>query len=175
MENENKENWLKKNWKVCVIALVAVVAIAAVVVFIIMNQKPSPEKVMESYINAMASGNVDDMMKITDLKGAYAWEQCGKDPAKFEEEYKKVAGLDTSSYEEQIKSTLESGIQMLQSFGGLKMTVNSMGTPEKLADNLYAVKANVKMKITVLGMDQEQDQDMSIAIYNGKFIGEYSK
>lgn len=178
MENENtevKENWFKKNGKVCIIALVAILAIVAVVVVLLMNQKDSPEKVMESYINAMASGDVDAMMKITDLKGYYAWEQCDKDASKFAEEYKKATNEDTSSYEEDIKSTLESGMQMLQAFGGLEMTINSIETPEKLADDLYKVKANIKMKITVLGMDQEQDQDMAIVTYNGKYVGEYSE
>lgn len=176
MENEEKkENWFKKNWKVCAIAAVVVIAIAAVVVVLLMNQKPSPEKVMEAYVNAMAEGNVDEMMKVTDLKGAYAWEKCDQDPSKFAEEYKNAANIDMSSFEGELKSSLESSLGMIKSFGGVEITINNIEQPEKLADNLYGVKANVKMKMTIFGMEQEQDQDMSIATYNGKFIGEYSK
>lgn len=176
MENEEKkENWFKKNWKVCAIAAVVVVAIAAIVVVILMNQKDSPEKVMESYVKAMGDANVDEMVKITDLKGAYAWEKCGKDPSKFAEEYKNAASVDMGAYEGEFKNSLESGLAMLKSFGGIQITINKIEQPEKLADNLFAVKANVKMKMSFLGKEQEQDQDMSIAVYNGKFIGEYSK
>lgn len=175
MENETKQNWLKANAKVCIIGVVAVLAIVAVVVVLMMNQKDSPEKVIESYISAMQNGDVDAMMEIMDLKGAVAWESCGKDPEKFMEEYNKISDDDVKAYESEFRSTMESSMQMLQNFGGLELSINKIETPEKLANDLYAVTANVKMKVTVLGMEQNQEEDMSIAVYNGKYIGEYSK
>ena len=47
-----------------------------------------------------------------------------------------------------------------------------MEKPEQLANNIYKVKANVKVKVAIFGINQEQNIDVSIAVYNGKFIGE---
>lgn len=61
---------------------------------------------------------------------------------------------------------------LLKSFGGVEMSINNIEKPEELAKNLYKVNANVKMKVSVFGVNQEQDQDMSLIVYNGRFVGE---
>ena len=105
-------------------------------------------------------------------KGACAWEKCSKDASKFEEEYKKISDDDAKSYESTIKSSLEKGMNLLKSFGGVELTVNKAEKPEEMAKNLYKIKANVKMKVSVFGVEQEQDQDISLVVYNGRYIGE---
>ena len=132
----------------------------------------TPEKVMETYVQAMQEGNVDKVMEMTDLKGAYAWAMCGRDPQKFEEQYNKISDDEINSYRDQIKSGLDAAIGMLKSFGSLEMKINKMEPAQEIGKGLYKIKANVKMKVSVFGVEQEQDQDIVLAVYNGKYIGE---
>lgn len=170
---EVKQNWFKSHMPVCIIAGVVVIAAVVVVVFLLMNNGgQSPEKVVETYVQAMQEGNVDKLMNITDLKGAYAWYKCGKKAEKFEETYNKISDNDIKSYEKTFKSGLNTAFGMLKSFGGVQISINNMGKPEEISKGLYKIKANIKMKVSVLGTEQEQDQDLSLAVYNGKFIGD---
>lgn len=173
---EVKQNWFKSHKTACIIIAVALVAaIVAVVLVFTLNKGQSPEKIVETYVEAMNEGNVDKIMDMTDIKGAYAWYTCGRDASKFEEEYNKISDAEINSYKDTFKSGLESAIGMLKAFGGVEMKINSMEKPEEVAKGLYTIKANTKMKVSVFGMDQEQDQDLVLAVYNGKYIGEASK
>ena len=169
---ETKQNWFKAHLVVCIISIVVVIAaVVGIVLLVNNNGGQSPEKVIETYVAAMQEGNVDKIMSMTDVKGACAWAKCGRDASKFEEEYNKISDEDAKSYESTTKSGLEAAIGMLKAFGGVEMSINSIEKPEELAKNLYKVKANVKMKVSVFGVNQEQEQDIMLAVYNGRFIG----
>ena len=169
---ETKQNWFKTHMAVCIVAVVAIVAVVVAIVLLTGKGGQSPEKVMETYIEAMKEGNVDKIMNITDLKGVYAWSKCGRDASKFEETYNSISDDDVKNYESTARSGLDAAIGMLKSFGSLEMSINNMDKPVELAKNLYKIKANVKMKVSVFGVNQEQDQDIILAVYNGKYIGE---
>ena len=170
---DGNQNWFKSHIAVCAISVIVVIA-AVVGIILLVNNKggQSPEKVMETYVSAMQEGNVDKIMGITDIKGVYAWAKCNRDASKFEEEYKNTSDEEVKSYESTAKSGLEAAIGMLKTFGNIEMTINNMDKPEELAKNLYKIKANVNMKVTVFGVEQKQDQDIVLAVYNGKYIGE---
>ncbi len=173
---QTKQNWFKSHMTVCIIAVIIVIA-AVVGIVLLTNNKggQSPEKVVETYVQAMQDGNVDKIMEMTDIKGAYAWEQCGRDASKFQEEYNKISDSDAQTYKDTLKSGLDAAIGMLKAFGGVQMSINNMEKPEELAKDLYKIKANAKMKVSVFGVDQEQDQDLILVVYNGRYIGEASE
>ncbi|MBP3801231.1 MAG: hypothetical protein J6I85_04255 [Clostridia bacterium] len=172
--NEPKTNWFKTHKKQCIIGVVAVVAIVAVVVVVLMMMNSnSPEKVMETYVKAMSSGNSDELVKITDLKGAAAWGKCNHDPEKFLDEYNKISDDEAKGYEKEVKSALDAATSLFTTLGSkFTMETSNIEKPEQLANNIYKVKAKVKIKVSIFGINHEQDVDLSIAVYNGKFIGE---
>lgn len=170
---ETKQNWFKSHMTLCIIcAVVVIAAVVAVVLLVNNNGGQSPEEVVKTYVAAMQEGNTDKIMDMTDIKGAYAWYECGGDAEKFEEEYNKISDSEINSYKDTFKSGIDSAMGMLKAFGGVEMSINSIEKPEELAKGLYKVNANVKMKVSVFGTNQEQDQDLSLAVYNGKYIGE---
>ena len=169
---ETKQNWFKSHMAVCIVAVVAVAAVVVAIVLLTGKGGKSPEDVMKTYVDAMKEGNVDKIMSITDVKGVYAWAKCGRDASKFEETYNGISNDEVKGYEETARSGLDAAIGMLKSFGDLEMSINNMDKPVELAKNLYKIKANVKMKVSVFGVNQEQDQDIVLAVYNGKYIGE---
>lgn len=182
MENENqnqaevKTNWFKTHKTQCIIGAVVVVAIVAAVVIFMMMNTGNPEKTMEAYLKAMSSGDSEELLKITDLKGAAAWEKCNGKPEKFEEEYNKISDENAKKYEEQLKSVFSSATSLLKSLGtSYTMETESIEKPVELGKNLYRVNAKVKIKMSIFGINQEQEKDESIVVYNGKFIGEYSE
>lgn len=171
MENGTNQNGeTKNNSKVWIIGAVALVAVIAVVLVFMMNNGNNPKKVMETYIQSMSNGDIDSLMKVVDVKGVLAWENCGKNPEKFLEEYNKISDTEVKDSEEKVKTALKSGSQILKSVGDLEMKVNKVEEPEKIGENIYRVKANVHIKVTAFGLSNEQDRDFKIVVYNGKFI-----
>ncbi|MBO4293785.1 MAG: hypothetical protein J5881_05315 [Clostridia bacterium] len=170
---ETKTSWFKSHMTVCIISAVVVIAVVVALVFILGNNGgKSPEEVVKTYVAAMQEGNSDKIMSITDVKGVCAWEKCGRDASKFEETYKSISDDEAKKYESTAKSGLDTAMGLLKSFGGVEMSINNIEKPEELATNLFKVNANVKMKVSVFGIEQEQDQNMSLVVYNGRFIGE---
>lgn len=170
---ETKTNWFKSHMTVCIISAIVVIAAVVAIVLLVGNKGgQSPEEVVKTYVAAMQEGDTDKIMNITDVKGVYAWSKCGGDASKFEETYKSISDEDAKSYESTAKSGISTAMGLLKSFGGVEMSINNIEKPEELAKNLYKVKANVKMKVSVFGVNQEQDQDMSLMVYNGRFVGE---
>ncbi|MBO6232996.1 MAG: hypothetical protein J6N78_02915 [Clostridia bacterium] len=170
---EKKSNWFKAHMAVCIISVVVVIAaVVAIVLLVNNNGGKSPEDVMKTYVEAMQEGNVDKLMGVMDLKGAYAWSKCGRNANKLEEVYKSVSDDDVKKYESTAKSGLESAMKLLKTFGSVQISIAEMEKPEELAKDLYKVKAKVNIKVSVFGVEQEQKQDMSIAVYNGRYIGE---
>ena len=183
---EKKSNWFKAHMAVCIISVVVVIAaVVAIVLLVNNNGGKSPEDVMKTYVEAMQEGNVDKLMGVMDLKGAYAWSKCGRNANKLEEVYKSVSDDDVKKYESTAKSGLESAMkllkdnkplayyeELLKTFGSVQISIAEMEKPEELAKDLYKVKAKVNIKVSVFGVEQEQKQDMSIAVYNGRYIGE---
>ena len=170
---ETKTNWFKSHMTVCIVSAVVVIAAVVALVLILGNKGgQSPEEVVKTYVAAMQEGNSDKIMKVTDVKGVCAWEKCGRNAAKFEETYNGISDDEAKKYESTAKSGIDAAMGLLKSFGGVEMSINNIEKPEELAKNLYKVKANVKMKVSVFGVDQEQDQDMSLVVYNGRYIGE---
>lgn len=132
----------------------------------------NPEEVVKNYIEAMQEADTDKMVNMTDIKGAYAWKQCDGNVSEFDEEYKKISKNEEKKIEEKVRASIEYDNSFIKNFGGVEMSIENIEKPEKLAKNLYKVKVSVKMKISVLGKIQEQDQDMTLVVYNGKYIGE---
>lgn len=172
MENGTNQNGgTKTNSNVWIIGAIALVAVIAVVlVFMINNGANNPKKVMETYINSMSSGDIDSLMKVVDIKGVVAWENAGKKAEKFLEEYNKISDQDVKDNEEKVKNALKAGSEILKAVGDLEMKVNKVEEPEKIAENMYRVRANVHIKVTAFGLSNEQDRDFKIIVYNGKFI-----
>lgn len=168
---ENKQNWFKAHAALCIICLVVIVAAVVGVYFLMQNQAMTPEKVAENYVAAMNEGSADKIIEITDLKGAYVWDNCGKDASKFIEEYNKTSDVDVNAYKDKLKNSLDSAMAMLKAFGGVKISLQNIETPEELATGLYKVQANMQME--AFGM--QQDQSITLVTYNGKYIGEYSE
>ena len=170
---EKKTNWFKSHMAVCIISAVVVIAAVVAIVLLVGNKGgQSPEDVVRTYVAAMQEGNTDKIMNITDVKGACAWAKCGQDASKFEDEYNKISDEDAKSYEKTARTGLDTAMGLLKTFGGVEMSINNIEKPEEMAKNLFKVKATVKMKVSVFGVDQEQDQEMSLVVYNGRFIGE---
>ena len=171
---ETKQNWFKAHMTVCIISAVVVIA-AVVAIVIIVNRTLTPEDVVKTYVAAMNEGKIDKIMNIADFKGACAWAKCKNDASKFEEEYKKCSDDDAKTYEQITKSTLETAMKIVKNIGKLEMSINNIETPEELAKDLYKVKASVKMKVSVFGVNQEQDQDIALIVYKGKYVCEATK
>lgn len=170
---EKKQNWFKAHMAVCIVSVIVVIAAVVAIVLLVNNKGPqSPEKVMETYVEAMKEGNVDKLMNIMDIKGACAWAKCGRNPEKLEEAYNSISDEDAKKYETTARTGLETAMKLLSAFGNVEMSINKMETPKELGKNLYSVKANVNIKVSVFGVEQEQTQDMSVVVYNGKYIGE---
>ena len=168
---ETKTNWFKSHMTVCIISAIVVIAAVVAIVLLVGNKGgQSPEDVVKTYVAAMQEGDADKIMNITDVKGT--WSKCGGDASKFEETYNSISDEDAKSYESTAKSGISTAMGLLKSFGGVEMSINNIEKPEELAKNLYKVNANVKMKVSVFGVNQEQDQDMSLIVYNGRFVGE---
>ena len=168
---EKKQGWLKSHLALCIICVVIIAAVVVGVYFVMQNQADTPEKVAEKYVTAMKEGNSDQIMQITDIKGAYAWDKCGKDASKFIEEYNKTSDDAVNSYKDELKSSLDSAMAMLKAFGGVNISLKNVETPVELSKGLYKVKANMEME--AFGM--KQDKGTSLLVYNGKYIGEYSE
>jgi TPP-dependent indolepyruvate ferredoxin oxidoreductase alpha subunit len=130
------------------------------------------EQVVKTYVEAMQEGNADKLMNITDVKGACAWTKCGRNASKFEETYNSISDEDAKAYEKTAKTGLDTAMGLLKSLGGVQISLNNIEKPEEMAKNLFKVKATMKMKVSVFGVDQEQDQDISLVVYNGRYIGE---
>lgn len=170
---EKKTNWFKSHMAVCIISAVVVIAAVVAIVLLVGNKGgQSPEDVVKTYVEAMQEGNADKLMNITDVKGACAWTKCGRNVSKFEETYNSISDEDAKSYEKTAKTGLETAMGLLKSFGGVQISLNNIEKPEEMAKNLFKVKATMKMKVSVFGVDQEQDQDISLVVYNGRYIGE---
>ncbi|MBR3002655.1 MAG: hypothetical protein IKF38_03710 [Clostridia bacterium] len=177
MENENnqtnttaekKQGWVKQHLALCVIILVILVAAGVGAYFLFANQGASPEEVATKYVEAMSEGNTDKLLEITDLKGAYAWEKCENDINKFKEEYKNAPEDEINSYKDKMKSSIDTAMGMLKTFGGVKITLKNVEKPESLGNGIYKVKANMQME----AFGQSQEQELKLVVYNGKYIGE---
>ena len=127
-----------------------------------------PKAIFNTYVEAMKEGNADKMMNVTDVKGALAWNNCGRDANKFIDAYNSISNEEADSYKETAKSSLDSAMSIIKAFGGVEINLKNVEEPEELGNNLKKVKGNITMK--VLGM--EQDQTITLVTYNGKYIGE---
>lgn len=170
---EKKSNWFKAHMAVCIISVVVVIAaVVAIVLLVNNNGGKSPEDVMKTYVEAMQEGNVDKLMEVVDVKGFYAWMKCGQKAEKFEETYNSISDEEAKKYESTAKSGLEAGFKILKAFGKFEMSINNIEKPEELAKELYKVKANLKVKASVFGVEQDNNQEKSIMVYKGRYIGE---
>lgn len=168
---ETKTNWFKSHMTVCIISAIVVIAAVVAIVLLVGNKGgQSPEDVVKTYVAAMQEGDADKIMNITDVKGACAWTKCGGDAEKFEETYNSISDADAKTFESTAKSGISTAMGLLKSFGGVEMSINNIEKPEELAKSLYKVKANVKTKASVFGLNQEQEQDIELIVYNGKFV-----
>lgn len=165
-----KTNWFKSHLSLCIILVIIIAAVVAGAYFLL-NKGDSPEQVAEKYVNAMSEGSSDKILEITDLKGAYAWEKCGKDADKFLEQYKNSPDFDVNSYKDTLKKSLDQAMAMLKTFGDIKISLQGVEKPEEIAKGLYKVKAKIKME----AFGQETEQTAILAVYNGKYIGEISE
>ena len=168
---EKKQGWLKSHLAICIICVVVIAAVAVGIFFVVQNQGNSPEKVAEIYVEAMNEGSSDKLMGITDVKGAFAWENCNRDVEKFAEEYGKVSDEDANSYKEDMKKSLDSAMAMLKAFGGVNISLKNVEKPEEIGKNLFKVKFTMGME----AFGTQQEQSLALAVYNGKFIGEISE
>lgn len=165
---ETKSNFFKSHASI-IITCVIILAVAVAAVLIFMNNKgETPEKIFETYVEAMKEGSSDKIMDITDVKGALAWNNCGRDATKFIDAYNSVTNEEADKYKETAKSSLDSAMSIIKAFGGVEINLKNIESPVDLGNNLYKVKGNITMK--VLGM--EQDQEITLVTYNGKYIGE---
>lgn len=159
----------KGNTVLCaVIAIVVIAAIVAGVYFLVVNKSGNPEEVAKKYVEAMNEGSADKIIEITDAKAALAWKNCDGDIEKFEEELNKVNDEDANSYKDELKNSLDQAMAMLKAFGGVTLELNNVEKPVDMGKGIYKVTANVKMAV----FGQEQEQDINLATYNGKYIGE---
>lgn len=166
---EKKTNWFKSHMAVCIISAVVVIAAVVAIVLLVGNKGgQSPEDVVKTYVEAMQEGNADKLMNITDVKGACAWTKCGRNASKFEETYNSISDEDAKAYEKIFKTTIEATLKLAK----IEMSIKNIEKPEEIAKNLFKVKASVKTKFSVFGIEQEQDQDISLVVYNGRYIGE---
>lgn len=180
MENETnqtnttankKQGWFKQHLTLCIIIAVIIVAAVVGAYFIFANQGLSPEDVAKKYVEAMSEGSSDKLMEITDLKGAYAWEECDNKIDKFIEKYQNTSDSDVNSYKDEMKKSLDTAMAMLKAFGGVQISLKDVEKPENLGNGLYKVKANMQME----AFGQTQDQGVTLLVYNGKYIGEISE
>lgn len=165
---ETKPGFFKKHCVAIIISLLVIAAAAVAITFFIMNNQSGPEKVFNTYVEAMKEGNSDKIMDITDVKGAMAWSSCGRNPKTFIEKYNSITNEQADKYKNTTKTTLDSAMSLIKAFGGVEINVKNMEKPEDLGNGLFKVKGQITMK--VLGM--EQDQTISLVVYNGKYIGE---
>ena len=170
---EKKTNWFKSHMAVCIISAVVVIAAVVAIVLLVGNKGgQSPEDVVKTYVEAMQEGNSDKIMNVADIKGLYAWAKCGGDTSKFVEYYNKISDDEAKSYEKTAKTVFDTAMGFSKSFGGIQMSINNIEKPEELDKNLYKVRANVKVKASVFGVAQEQHQDITLVVYNGKLVGQ---
>ena len=168
---ETKPNFFKTHG-IAILVCVLVIALAVGAFFIFKNVSGgNPKDVFNAYVEAMKEGNSDKIMNVTDVKGALAWNNCGRDKDKFIDAYNSISNEEADSYKDTTKSSLDSAMSIIKAFGGVEINLKNIEEPESLGNNLYKVKGNVTMK--VLGM--EQDQSISLVTYNGKYIGEMSE
>lgn len=178
MEEEKKETKTTETTKTetkkgntvlyAVIAVVVIAAIVAGIYFLVVNNSGNAEEVAKKYVEAMNEGSADKIIEITDEKAALAWKNCDGDVEKFEEELNKVNEEDANSYKDELKNSLDQAMAMLKAFGGVTLELNKVEKPEDMGKGIYKVTANVKMSV----FGQEQDQDINLATYKGKYIGE---
>lgn len=171
MENQTKQKNGKVNKKILIYIICVLVLIGAGVgiYLFIANKAGNPEKLAQTYIEAMKESNSDKIMQITDAKAACAWEKCEGDAQKFKETYKNVSDDEVNQYKNKMKESLDAAMSMLKTFGGVQITYKSVEKPEEISNGLYKCKVNMEME--VFG----QQQELIMVIYNGKFIGTISE
>lgn len=167
-QTATKPSFFKAHGVAIIVTLLVIVAAAAAIIFFVMNNQSGPEKVFNTYVDAMREGSSDKIMDITDIKGAMAWAKCNKNPNTFIEKYNSITNEQADKYRDTTKSSLDAAMSLLKVFGGVEINVKNMEKPVDLGNNLYSVKGQITIK--VLGM--EQDQTISVVTYNGKYIGD---
>ena len=157
---------------VCIISVVVVIAaVVAIVLLVNNNGGKSPEDVMKTYLEALQEGNTDKLVNIIDSKGAYAWVKCNGKAEKFEEAYNSISDSEVDAFDGMFKLGLKTTLTATKG-AQVEITINKIEKPEELAKGLYKVKANIRVKGSAFGISQDKNRDISIVVYNGKYIGE---
>ena len=169
MEKEKNEDVLKKALIIIGIAVILGIIIAVVIITL---QSNSGETTFKEYVEATFTGKTDKMMELTDLKAILAWKNCGREPSKFKEEYDKIQDKEAEDYKEKYREKLISSYKSYNStFGGnMEINVTKVEKPENLGNDLEKYKGKIQIKM----FNIENETDMTMIIYNGKYVVEVS-
>lgn len=172
---------MEKNKKSIIIGVIAVIAIVLVAVGAFFITKPSYERNLKKFGEALESGESRDFKKYAkkymNLRAIYAMNECDGDMDKFEEEYKKAKKKDYENNED-IDKTIESLFESFEG-GDIKVKISDVKkAKDTTEDDGYIGKllADIKgMKTVVFNMEieidgEKDDTDCYAFFYKGKLV-----
>lgn len=132
------------------------------------------KEAIESYIVAVNKADAKKIMKCIDIKGTMAWQECDEDGDYFLEAYKDVDDEDVKEYEEIAQESMESMCESIEEdYKEYSIKVKKIKEVEKLAKDLYSVKAQLEVKTMSNYDEAEEDTDtLEFIVYKDKIISE---
>jgi hypothetical protein len=156
---EDKKAKIKK----IVIAIVIIAVIIAIISGIVNAVKPTPEKTVKKFIEAIGKGKIEDAYKLVDLKGAYVFDDL-YDYEDFKDEYKDIEDDWEDFLQEDLEERKEDFIEEFQDeIGDLEdfsveiKTKKLKSKKVKGSGILYTVKAKIKITYKEDGESAERE------------------
>lgn len=164
---------MKVNKKFIIIVLI-IVAVIVGLIFFINWQSKKPIRIAKEFINASIENNTETLDKLFDAKGFAAWFECDEDPDEFKEKYDSI---DDDKVEKIVKdyfgnkeayTILWDQIDYTNYVSDGTAEFSIVGEPEmeKIAPNMYEVKAKLKIKED----GETYTEKLEFIVYKNKII-----
>lgn len=180
---------LKNNLKKYLPYIVGVAAVVIVIILAVSLFTGGPKKAVKNFVKGMNKQKASKVMKSVDLKGIQAWTSGGEgyfsygyDVDDFEEEdyeefLENYADIDDKDIEEAAKEyedSLDDNFDdMDDNYKSYKLKVEEFKSVDKLAKDLYVVKAKISVKAKPDDDDVDEIDESTVlefVVYKNKII-----
>ena len=168
---------MDKKKKIITISVVAILVIALIIgVILISGKKLTPEEeaklAVEKYITELGNRNVEEIIKVLDGKGIYAWNEFNENAEEFVKQYKNIKSEYTESYENILKVAYIEKVESSKAiYTKYTAKASNVKEPEKIEEGLYKITLTLDETFEQATGDKFVNKnEKTFYVYNGKIV-----
>lgn len=182
VKNEAKKFDLKSiNYKKYLPIAGIALAVLVVIIILVVALGGGPKKAVKKFVSGMNSKNASKVVDSVDFAGMSAWKYyydendfSDDDYDEFIENYKDVDKDDVKDAKKEAKENMEEEFDNIKDeYKSYKIKVDEIKSTEKIAKDLYVVKAKISMEAKPKDKDEDEIDEARVftfIVYKNKLI-----